>query len=194
MSNKTIVPYLIPEWIPYNNLQNIKYLAKGGFSEIYTAGWIDGHFIEWDSERQQLKRFGNQIVILKRLKNVENARQSWIEEAKSHLNISNKYEEQEAFHSNKSYNFYIPNNIEDFNKSSSKKNITSKISTIFKGSSKKLSNIFKRSSKNDDYKVESMRKRIKKLHINDNDEDEAHNNPNLHSEEQDELELPENTE
>ncbi|PKY58982.1 hypothetical protein RhiirA4_481350, partial [Rhizophagus irregularis] len=42
-------------------------------------------------------------------------------------------EEQEAFHSNKSYDFYIPNNIDDFNKSSSKKNSTSKISTIFKG-------------------------------------------------------------
>ncbi|CAB4420413.1 unnamed protein product [Rhizophagus irregularis] len=95
--------------------------------------------------------------------------------------------------SNKSYDFYIPNNIDDFNKSStSKKNSTSKISTIFKVNSKKLSNIFKRSSKNDDYKVESMQKQIKKLHINDNDELEAHNNPNLHSEEQDELELPEN--
>ncbi|GBC31960.2 kinase-like domain-containing protein [Rhizophagus irregularis DAOM 181602=DAOM 197198] len=101
-------------------------------------------------------------------------------------------EEQEAFHSNKSYDFYIPNNVDDFNKSSSKKNSTSKIGTIFEDSSKNLSNIFKRSSKNEDYKVESMRKRIKKLHINDNDEYEAHNNPNLHSEEQDELELPEN--
>ncbi|CAB4442409.1 unnamed protein product [Rhizophagus irregularis] len=411
---KTIDPYLIPEWIPYNNLQNIEYLTKGGFSEIYTAVWIDGHFIEWNSERQQLKRFGSHIVILKRLENVENANQSWIEEAKAHLNISNKWgsivqccgltqnlsngnymlvmnkydidlrkylqqnhnqltwkeriqiiaditialrriheenaihrdlhsgnilfiigqgcdisdlgfcgpadkslnsiygnlpyiapeviigKEQtfksdiysigmlmwevssgqppfinyehdydlamnivngirpkivsgtpleyknlmkqcwdadpskrpdivtlqekmvevnlsyqsksnesltqpennmenytssssklftsklhqfdnhpeprnatEAFHSNKSHDFYIPNNIDDFNKSSSKKNITSKISTIFE----------------DDYKVES---RIKKLHINDNDEDEVHNNPNLHSEEQDELELPEN--
>ncbi|CAB4420579.1 unnamed protein product [Rhizophagus irregularis] len=91
-------------------------------------------------------------------------------------------EEQEAFHSNKSYDFHVPNNIDDFNKSSSKKNSTSKIS-----SKVTLSNISKRSSKNDDYKIESMRKRIKKLHI---DEDEAHNNPNLHSEEQDELELP----
>ncbi|POG73692.1 kinase-like domain-containing protein [Rhizophagus irregularis DAOM 181602=DAOM 197198] len=90
---KTIVPRLIPEWIPYNNLQNIKYLTKGGFSEIYTADWIDGNFIEWDSERQQLKRFGSHHVILKRLENVENANQSWIEEAKSHLNISNKYGE-----------------------------------------------------------------------------------------------------
>ncbi|GBC18099.2 kinase-like domain-containing protein [Rhizophagus irregularis DAOM 181602=DAOM 197198] len=71
-------------------------------------------------------------------------------------------EEQEAFHSNKSYNFHIPDNINDFNKSSN------------------------------DYKIESMRKRIKNLHINDNDEEEVHNNPNLHSEEQDELELPDN--
>ncbi|CAB4437305.1 unnamed protein product [Rhizophagus irregularis] len=93
-----------------------------------------------------------------------------------------------AFHSNKSYDFHIPNNIGDFNKLSSKKNSTSEISS--KVSSKRLSNIFKRSSKNDDYKIELMRKRIKKFHINDNDEDEAHNNPNLHSEEQDELELP----
>ncbi|CAB4492487.1 unnamed protein product [Rhizophagus irregularis] len=95
-----------------------------------------------------------------------------------------------AFHSNKSYNnFHIPNNIDDFNELSSKKNSTSKISS--KVSGKTLFNIFKRSSKNDDYKIESMQKRIKKLHINDNDEDEAHNNPNLHSEEQDELKLPE---
>ncbi|RGB29063.1 kinase-like domain-containing protein [Rhizophagus diaphanus] len=62
----------------------------------------------------------------------------------------------EAFHSNKSYNnFLIPNNIDDFDKLSSKKNSASSISSKFK------------------------------------DEDEAHNNPNLHSEEQDELELPE---
>ncbi|EXX52059.1 hypothetical protein RirG_256380 [Rhizophagus irregularis DAOM 197198w] len=77
---KTIVPYLIPEWIPYNNLQNIEYLTKGGFSEIYIAGWIDGCFIEWDSKEQQLKRFGIHDVVLKRLENVENANQSWIEE------------------------------------------------------------------------------------------------------------------
>ncbi|POG63436.1 kinase-like domain-containing protein [Rhizophagus irregularis DAOM 181602=DAOM 197198] len=88
---KTIVPSLIPEWIPYNSLQNIEYLTKGGFSEIYTANRIDGSFIEWDSKEQQLKRFGSHSVVLKRLENVENANQSWIGEAKSHLNISNKW-------------------------------------------------------------------------------------------------------
>ncbi|POG82933.1 hypothetical protein GLOIN_2v381128 [Rhizophagus irregularis DAOM 181602=DAOM 197198] len=83
---KTIVPHLIPEWIPYNNLQNIEYLTKGGFSEIYMAIWIDGYFIGWNTERQQLKRYGAHGVVLKRLENVENANQNWIEEV-CNLNI-----------------------------------------------------------------------------------------------------------
>ncbi|CAB5126462.1 unnamed protein product [Rhizophagus irregularis] len=40
------------------------------------------------------------------------------------------------------------------------------------------------------YKIEAMQQQTMNRHIKDNDEDEAHNNPNLHSEEQDELELP----
>jgi uncharacterized protein with gpF-like domain len=31
---ETLIPNLVIEWIPYNNLQNIKYLTRGGFSEI----------------------------------------------------------------------------------------------------------------------------------------------------------------
>ncbi len=58
-------PDLIVEWIPYNNLQNIKYLTKGGCSEIYAAVWIDGKYIEWDPKVQQLKRSGSHKVILK---------------------------------------------------------------------------------------------------------------------------------
>src|SRR4051794_26341784 len=30
------------EWIPYNRLKNVKYLAKGGFSTVYKATWLDG--------------------------------------------------------------------------------------------------------------------------------------------------------
>ena len=83
---ETLMPEMIVEWIPYNKLQNIKYLTKGGFSEIYTAGWIDRHYWEWDSKKQQLKReFSNssqyvQYVVLKKLENVENANKSWLEE------------------------------------------------------------------------------------------------------------------
>jgi hypothetical protein len=80
---ETFMPNLIIEWILYNKLQNIKYLTKGGFSEIYTADWIDGCYHEWDSKEQQLTRIyesGKQYVILKRLENVESANQSWFEE------------------------------------------------------------------------------------------------------------------
>ncbi|POG71801.1 kinase-like domain-containing protein [Rhizophagus irregularis DAOM 181602=DAOM 197198] len=86
-------PAIVIEWIPYNNLENIKYLTKGGFSEIYTAKWIGGQYEEWDSKVQQLVRVGTCNVILKELKNVENASQSWFEEAKSHLTLSNKRSE-----------------------------------------------------------------------------------------------------
>jgi hypothetical protein len=77
---ETLHPQMIVEWIPYDKLQNIEYLTKGGFSEIYTAIWIDGKYEEWDSKEQQLIRFGKQKVVLKKLENVENANQNWFEE------------------------------------------------------------------------------------------------------------------
>ena len=77
---ETLIPEKIVEWIPYNNLQKVKYLTEGGFSEIYTAVWIDGRYDEWDIKEQELKRFGGQSVILKKLENVENANQNWFEE------------------------------------------------------------------------------------------------------------------
>ncbi|PKY25038.1 kinase-like protein, partial [Rhizophagus irregularis] len=73
------------------NLENIKYLTKGGFSEIYTADWINGRYEEWDFGKKQLERLGTFKIILKRLENVESANKSWFEEAKSHLTISNKW-------------------------------------------------------------------------------------------------------
>src|ERR1044072_8084263 len=45
---ETIQPNIIIEWIPYDNLQNIKFLTKGGCSEIYTAVWINGPYDEWE--------------------------------------------------------------------------------------------------------------------------------------------------
>ncbi|RGB30655.1 hypothetical protein C1646_710909 [Rhizophagus diaphanus] len=85
------MPSKVIEWIPYSNLENINYLTKGGFSEIYTADWINGIYEEWDSEKKQLKRLGKFKIMLKKLENVESANQSWFEEAKSHLTISNKW-------------------------------------------------------------------------------------------------------
>jgi hypothetical protein len=76
-------PNTIAEWISYSNLQNIKYLTKGGCSEIYTADWVNGRYNEWDSKEQQLKREFEgsvQYVVLKILENVESASQNWFEE------------------------------------------------------------------------------------------------------------------
>ncbi|PKY27261.1 kinase-like protein [Rhizophagus irregularis] len=88
---ETFQPNNIVEWIPYNNLQNVKYLTKGGCSEIYKAKWIGGGYYEWDFKEKQLTRYGNQNVILKELENVESANRRWFEESKSHLTISNKW-------------------------------------------------------------------------------------------------------
>ncbi|PKC58479.1 hypothetical protein RhiirA1_495576 [Rhizophagus irregularis] len=84
-------------------------------------------------------------------------------------------EELEAFHS-KSYNFCIPDNIDDFDKLNNQKNRTSRISSIFKDV-----------QNSNYYREEIMQQQRKNIDI---DEDEVHNNPNLHSEEQDELEIP----
>ena len=46
----------ILEWIPYDRLKNIKYLAKGGFSTVYTAIWLDGPIQEWNYDNQQWER------------------------------------------------------------------------------------------------------------------------------------------
>ncbi|RGB40033.1 kinase-like domain-containing protein [Rhizophagus diaphanus] len=79
--------------------------------------------------------------------------------------------------------------VEDFNNSNDEKiNKTSKINS----GSKRLSELFNRlqiSSKNDiqnDHKKETMQQMKGSV----NDGDEIHNNPNLHSEDQDEFEIP----
>ncbi|GBC31525.2 kinase-like domain-containing protein [Rhizophagus irregularis DAOM 181602=DAOM 197198] len=77
---ESIGPNKIIEWVPYNKLLSIEYLTKGGFSEIYSAYWEDGHYNEWNSEKQQLERYGKEKVIVKRLENVKNANRSWFEE------------------------------------------------------------------------------------------------------------------
>jgi len=43
------------EWIPYNRLRNIKFLAQGGFSTVYKAIWLDGAITNWDYEKQKLE-------------------------------------------------------------------------------------------------------------------------------------------
>ncbi|GBC12471.2 kinase-like domain-containing protein [Rhizophagus irregularis DAOM 181602=DAOM 197198] len=104
-------------------------------------------------------------------------------------------EEQEAFHS-KSYDcFDIPDNIEDFNNSNDQNYVyTSKTSSILKGDSEELSKSFNElqiNSNEDNYGIEIMEQhQVKKHNIDIDDEDEIYDDKNFHSEEQDELEIP----
>ncbi|CAB4438044.1 unnamed protein product [Rhizophagus irregularis] len=108
-------------------------------------------------------------------------------------------EEQEVFHS-KLYDFNIPNNINDFDKSNEQysKKLSSdseKLSKEFinlQNSNKIIQQQMKRKDIDiDDDEKEIIQQRTKRQNIGDvDDDDEVYNNPNLHSEEQDELEIP----
>ena len=48
--------YIYGRWIPFNEFQNIKYLAKGGFGEVQKAVWIGEYY---DKREVVLKRLYN---------------------------------------------------------------------------------------------------------------------------------------
>jgi hypothetical protein len=57
------------EWIPYNRFKNVNYVTKGGYGTVYTAYWSDGHILGWDKRLNQWKRYGKDLVALKRIHN-----------------------------------------------------------------------------------------------------------------------------
>src|SRR2546421_292246 len=46
-------------WIPFNEFQNIKYLAKGGFGEVQKAEWIGRYYNSGKNWEVVLKRLYN---------------------------------------------------------------------------------------------------------------------------------------
>ncbi|RHZ69557.1 hypothetical protein Glove_283g148 [Diversispora epigaea] len=53
------------EWIPFDRFRNIKEIAKGGFSTVHCATWIDGRIKWWNFEEKQWERYGQHKVVLK---------------------------------------------------------------------------------------------------------------------------------
>ncbi|RHZ82000.1 hypothetical protein Glove_115g10 [Diversispora epigaea] len=51
----------VVEWIPYDRLEYIKQIAKGGFGTIHLARWIDGLIEKWDTRNQQWKRYDQYV-------------------------------------------------------------------------------------------------------------------------------------
>ena len=77
--------YHVLEWIPYNRLTNIKYLAKGGFSTVYKATWLDGYISNWDIYKKQWDRpFHSEgyPVVIKSLNNSSNINEEFLNEVR----------------------------------------------------------------------------------------------------------------
>ncbi|RHZ55151.1 hypothetical protein Glove_420g86 [Diversispora epigaea] len=72
-------------WIPYDRFKDIKQIAKGGFSTIYYAGWIDGYIKDWDIENQQWERSGRFEVVLKKFDGIRDLNEDFLNEISIHL-------------------------------------------------------------------------------------------------------------
>src|SRR3954451_23593530 len=59
----SINPQTFLEWIPYDRLQNIKYLDKASRSTLYSAIWTDGPKILWNQKNQEYKRSKIKVLV-----------------------------------------------------------------------------------------------------------------------------------
>ena len=57
------------EWIPFENFQNVSYIAKGGFGKIYSAEWPEGYITYWNINNQMWYRSIGYEMALKGLDN-----------------------------------------------------------------------------------------------------------------------------
>ena len=69
---------IIFEWIPYNQLNDIKEVGKGGFATVYSATWKDGPLF-YNFNKRELSR-GRKRVALKCLHNSQNITNEFLNE------------------------------------------------------------------------------------------------------------------
>ena len=75
--------YEVLEWIPYNRLTNIKFLAKGGFSTVYKAIWLDRCIEGWNYYKKQWERYDKDYsVVIKSLNNSSNINEEFLNEVR----------------------------------------------------------------------------------------------------------------
>ncbi|WNE41375.1 MAG: Serine/threonine-protein kinase PknD [Mycoplasmataceae bacterium] len=77
----------ILQWIPYNNLRNIEYLAEGGFGKVYKSNWIyfkDGYYDNiFEEDRKRI----NKKVVLKILNDSRDIKEDFLKEIGCHKSI-----------------------------------------------------------------------------------------------------------
>ncbi|RIB28538.1 kinase-like domain-containing protein [Gigaspora rosea] len=77
---------VLSEFIPYEQFTKIEYLAKGGFSIIYKAKWVDGPITRWCHKKQRYNRIGNHNVVLKILNDSKKMDSDFLNELKNFFN------------------------------------------------------------------------------------------------------------
>ena len=65
------------EWIPYDDLEDIEKIGKGGFSTVYQGKWSNGPRFVSDNERYYFK--GGHVA-LKKLENSQNVSDEFLKE------------------------------------------------------------------------------------------------------------------
>ena len=73
--------YEVIEWIPYDRFYDIKFIAKGGFGNVYRANWIDGYIHNLNNKNKKWFRHDqDEFVALKSLNNSKNVTLEFINE------------------------------------------------------------------------------------------------------------------
>ena len=65
------------EWIPYDDLKNIRKIGEGGFATVYQGEWSNGPRFVRDNKRYC---YTNGSVALKKLKNSQNISDEFLKE------------------------------------------------------------------------------------------------------------------
>ncbi|CAG8772973.1 165_t:CDS:2, partial [Dentiscutata erythropus] len=79
----------VVEWIQFNRLEDIKFIGQGGFSNIFSATWIDGE--RKDIEEEGEIRGKKLKVALKLLNNSENITKAFLNEIEKDISIRNEF-------------------------------------------------------------------------------------------------------
>ena len=66
------------QWIPFDEFENIEYLAKGGFGEVHKATWINGYYNEYK------EKYEDEEVVLKRIYHSSDKISDILKEVKVH--------------------------------------------------------------------------------------------------------------
>ena len=74
------------EWIPYDDLRNIKKIGEGGFATVYEGKWTNGpKFVEGNKRYY----FKDGYVALKKLKNSQNVSDEFLKEVNISISLIN---------------------------------------------------------------------------------------------------------